>query len=133
MAKVRSTLPAGCQSLIAQHTCRTKCYGTSTAFDGYFWKNQIPRLIFSVSSFIPTLDLHPNRVVSQKNRYGGPASQKVSTTYFRDWHSFLCTSLNYVVVMVDPRGTGYKGRDFRMPVRDRLGALEANDTVAAGR
>ncbi|KAL8279638.1 hypothetical protein RQP46_007951 [Phenoliferia psychrophenolica] len=65
--------------------------------------------------------------------YGGPASQKVQTTFQRDWHHFLCTSLNYVIIFVDPRGTGYKGRKFRMPVRDRLGSLEAEDTVEATR
>ncbi|KAM0756671.1 hypothetical protein T439DRAFT_321362 [Meredithblackwellia eburnea MCA 4105] len=65
--------------------------------------------------------------------YGGPASQKVQTLYQRDWHYFLVTSLNYIVVFVDPRGTGYKGRSFRMPIRDRLGALEARDTVEAAR
>lgn len=57
----------------------------------------------------------------------------MQTTFQRDWHHFLCTSLNYVIIFVDPRGTGLKGRQFRMPVRDRLGLLEAADTVEATR
>ncbi|KAK4701884.1 dipeptidyl aminopeptidase B, partial [Phenoliferia sp. Uapishka_3] len=65
--------------------------------------------------------------------YGGPNSQKVQTTFQRDWHHFLCTSLNYVIIFVDPRGTGAKGRKFRMPVRDRLGVFEAEDVTEATR
>ncbi|KAI5475344.1 hypothetical protein MNV49_001613 [Pseudohyphozyma bogoriensis] len=65
--------------------------------------------------------------------YGGPNSQKVQTVFARDWHHFLCTSMNYIIVFVDPRGTGFKGREFRMPVRNRLGILEANDTIAVAR
>lgn len=63
--------------------------------------------------------------------YGGPASQKVTTQYTRDWHHFLCTRYNYIIVTVDPRGTGFKGRGFRMGVRDRLGEMEARDVVSA--
>lgn len=65
--------------------------------------------------------------------YGGPASQLVNVGYTRDYHHYLCTSLNYIVVTVDPRGTGFKGRDFRTPVRERLGELEALDVVNAAR
>lgn len=65
--------------------------------------------------------------------YGGPGSQKVATAYSRDWHHYLCTTHNYVIVTVDPRGTGMKGRAFRMPIRNRLGELEALDVVNAAR
>ena len=68
-----------------------------------------------------------------RNRYGGPASQKVSTTYTRDWHHYLATTHNYLIITVDPRGTGFKGRKFRMGVRGRLGMLEARDTVEAAK
>lgn len=66
-------------------------------------------------------------------RYGGPASQKVTTTYSRDWHHYLASTKNYIIVTVDPRGTGAKGRKFRMPIRNRLGTLEAMDTVNAAK
>lgn len=57
----------------------------------------------------------------------------VATTFTRDWKHFLSTSLGYIVVQVDPRGTGFRGRDFRMPVVDRLGELEAKDVIEAAR
>lgn len=63
--------------------------------------------------------------------YGGPASQMVTTRFVRDWHHFLCTALGYVIVNVDGRGTGFKGRGYRMPVRDQLGLLESADVIAA--
>lgn len=57
----------------------------------------------------------------------------VSTQYSRDFHHYLCTSLGYIIVKVDPRGTGFKGRKFRMPVRGQLGRLEASDVVETAR
>lgn len=57
----------------------------------------------------------------------------VSTQFSRDFHHYLVTSLGYIVVKVDPRGTGFKGRGFRMPVRGRLGELEAKNVVEAAR
>ncbi|KAK4049074.1 Dipeptidyl peptidase 4 [Microbotryomycetes sp. JL201] len=65
--------------------------------------------------------------------YGGPASQMVTDQWQRDWHHYLATSLEYIIVKVDPRGTGFKGRAFRMPVRKQLGILEAQDVVETAR
>ncbi|SCV67402.1 BQ2448_5013 [Microbotryum intermedium] len=65
--------------------------------------------------------------------YGGPNSQKVSTAFERDWHHFLVTSMGYIVVRIDPRGTGFKGRHFRVGIRNQLGFLEASDVVEATR
>ncbi|SCZ93927.1 BZ3500_MvSof-1268-A1-R1_Chr6-3g08994 [Microbotryum saponariae] len=65
--------------------------------------------------------------------YGGPNSQKVSTAFERDWHHFLVTSMGYIVVRIDPRGTGFKGRHFRVGIRNQLGSLEASDVVEATR
>lgn len=50
-----------------------------------------------------------------------------------DLHQHLVTTYKYVVVNVDPRGTGFKGRKFRMGVREQLGAFEAADVVATAR
>ncbi|KAF8513011.1 dipeptidyl aminopeptidase [Hysterangium stoloniferum] len=47
--------------------------------------------------------------------YGGPGSQTVDTQFNRDWHHFLACTLQYIVVVVDGRGTGYKGRQLRNP------------------
>ncbi|BGP47610.1 Dipeptidyl peptidase 4 [Rhodotorula kratochvilovae] len=65
--------------------------------------------------------------------YGGPNSQMATTRFQRDWQHYLAVSLGYVVVRVDPRGTGFRGRRFRTTVRRRLGEVEAQDVVAAAR
>lgn len=53
--------------------------------------------------------------------------------YNIDWHYYLVSSLDYIVVYVDGRGTGFKGRKYRVPVRNQLGKVEADDVAAAAR
>ncbi|CEQ43140.1 SPOSA6832_05038, partial [Sporobolomyces salmonicolor] len=65
--------------------------------------------------------------------YGGPNSQTVTTRWQRDWQQYVSSSLGYVVVRIDPRGTGFKGRRHRMSVRNRLGELEQADVIEAAR
>ncbi|KAJ7074230.1 dipeptidyl aminopeptidase [Mycena amicta] len=65
--------------------------------------------------------------------YGGPFSQLVDLTYNRDWHEYLACSHSYVVVTVDGRGTGFKGRALRNPVKGNLGFWETKDQIAAAR
>lgn len=67
------------------------------------------------------------------NSYGGPSSQKVDVEYKRDWHDYLVCTLQYVVVVVDGRGTGYKGRRLRNPVRYNMGFWETRDQINAAR
>ncbi|KAL0945664.1 hypothetical protein HGRIS_014816 [Hohenbuehelia grisea] len=65
--------------------------------------------------------------------YGGPDSRSVSVRYGVDWSSYLAWTLGYIVVIVDGRGTGLKGRKFRNPVKDKLGYWETMDQVEAAR
>ncbi|CCM01272.1 uncharacterized protein FIBRA_03321 [Fibroporia radiculosa] len=65
--------------------------------------------------------------------YGGPGSQLVSLDYSHDWHDYLACSLEYVIVIVDGRGTGYKGRKLRNPVKDNLGHWETQDQINAAK
>ncbi|POY71116.1 hypothetical protein BMF94_5873 [Rhodotorula taiwanensis] len=65
--------------------------------------------------------------------YGGPNSQMVSTQFQRDFQHYLATSLDYVVVRVDARGTGFQGRKFRSTVRGRLGEVERRDVIEVAR
>ncbi|HKP74046.1 MAG TPA: S9 family peptidase [Longimicrobiaceae bacterium] len=65
--------------------------------------------------------------------YGGPGSQTVTdswggTRYL--WHQLLAQR-GYVVVSVDNRGTGGRGRDFKKQTYLRLGVREAADQVDA--
>jgi dipeptidyl aminopeptidase len=65
--------------------------------------------------------------------YGGPGSQLVSARFGVDWHWHLASALQYVVVVVDGRGTGFRGRAFRSVVRGNLGANEVADQVHAAK
>jgi dipeptidyl aminopeptidase B len=65
--------------------------------------------------------------------YGGPFSQMVSLEYSRDWHDYLVCGLGYIVVTVDGRGTGWKGRKLRNPVKGDLGFFETRDQIEAAR
>ncbi len=68
------------------------------------------------------------------NPYGGPSSQMVSKSWQRlGWTSYIASDpeLEYIVYVVDNRGTGYKGRAFRSAVTGQLGKLEAEDQVWA--
>lgn len=65
--------------------------------------------------------------------YGGPFSQEVNLGYNIDWHYFVASTLQYIVVTVDGRGTGWKGRKLRNPVKDNLGHWETIDQVNAAK
>jgi dipeptidyl aminopeptidase B len=65
--------------------------------------------------------------------YGGPVSQTVEKTFRIDWHLWLPSEphLEYIVVEVDGRGTGFMGRRSRVGIRGQLGTLESYDQAAA--
>ncbi len=65
------------------------------------------------------------------NVYGGPNSQMVQQKWQRsNWHNYIACSMGYLVVTIDGRGTGFKGRAFRNLVTERLGQYEADDVTA---
>ena len=67
--------------------------------------------------------------------YGGPGSQTVHNQYdgyVGAWHQLLVQK-GYVVVSVDNRGTGARGRDFKKTTQLQLGKLETEDQIAAAR
>jgi len=67
--------------------------------------------------------------------YGGPGSQTVTDSWGGDrylWHQALAER-GYIVVSVDNRGTGARGRDFRKQTYLQLGKLETDDQIATAR
>ena len=72
-------------------------------------------------------------ILGTRSRYGGPGSQMVSAGWERDWHHYLTCSLKYIIVIVDGRGTGFKGRNLRNPVHKNLGEYEVKDQLNAAR
>jgi dipeptidyl aminopeptidase/acylaminoacyl peptidase len=66
-------------------------------------------------------------------RYGGPGSQMVHLRFAREWDDYLACALGYIIVIVDGRGTGYKGRKLRNIVKDNLGFWETKDQINAAK
>ncbi|EAW09375.1 dipeptidyl aminopeptidase dapB [Aspergillus clavatus NRRL 1] len=65
--------------------------------------------------------------------YGGPGSQTVDRKFSIDFQSYVASSLGYIVVTVDGRGTGHIGRKARCIVRGNLGFYEARDQIATAK
>lgn len=66
-------------------------------------------------------------------QYSGPGSQNVSNTWNGTndyWHQMLAQQ-GYIIVCVDGRGTGLKGRDFKKITQKELGKFEVQDQIAA--
>jgi len=68
--------------------------------------------------------------------YGGPGSQRVQKKFSSGqqamWHRYL-TQEGYIVVCVDNRGTGGRGRDFEKQVYKKLGQYEVEDQIDAAK
>jgi dipeptidyl-peptidase-4 len=68
--------------------------------------------------------------------YGGPGSQTVTKSFESGirpmWHQFLANQ-GYIVVSVDNRGTGARGRDFKKQIYKKLGQLETADQIAVAK
>jgi len=68
-------------------------------------------------------------------QYSGPGSQSVADRWGgqRDyWHQLLVQQ-GLIVVCVDGRGTGFKGRDFKKMTQFELGKYEVQDQIAVAR
>ncbi|KAJ5455226.1 Peptidase S9Bdipeptidylpeptidase IV N-terminal [Penicillium sp. IBT 31633x] len=65
--------------------------------------------------------------------YGGPGSQTVDRKFTIDFQTYIASSLGYIVVTVDGRGTGFIGREARCIVRGNIGHYEALDQIAAAK
>ena len=61
------------------------------------------------------------------------SSQQVDVKYGIDFHHYLAATHKYIVVTVDGRGTGWKGRKLRNPVKDKLGYYETIDQINAAK
>ena len=69
-------------------------------------------------------------------QYSGPGSQNVSNSWMGTndfWHEMLVNQLDIIVVCVDGRGTGFKGRDFKKMTQKELGKFEVQDQVDAAK
>ncbi len=82
---------------------------------------------------IKPLDFDPNKVYPLfMYQYSGPGSQNVANKWDTSndyWHQMLAQQ-GYIIVCVDGRGTGLKGRDFKKMTQKELGKLEVEDQIA---
>ena len=65
-------------------------------------------------------------------QYSGPNSQSVTDKWSVDWYNYLAQE-GYLVVCVDPRGTGARGEDFRKVTYLQLGKYESEDLVESAK
>jgi len=67
-------------------------------------------------------------------QYSGPNSQQVTDSWGRGvgWYEYLAQE-GFLVVCVDPRGTGARGEDFRKVTYQQLGKYESDDQVEAAK
>lgn len=65
-------------------------------------------------------------------QYSGPCSQLVRNRWGLDWLDYAATQ-GYLVVCVDGRGTGARGKAFASIVYKNLGKYETEDQLAAAR
>lgn len=67
--------------------------------------------------------------------YGGPGSQTVKNQYdgFNHFYYQSLANQGYIIVSVDNRGTGARGRDFRTVTYKQLGKYEIEDQIAGAK
>ena len=111
---------------IAQYTMADKEFFTLTTEEG----NELSASIMKPADFDETKKYPVLMYV-----YGGPGHQLVLNQYnwYNDmWFQHLA-SLGYIIVNVDNRGTGGKGREFRKMTYLELGKYEVEDQIASAK
>lgn len=66
-------------------------------------------------------------------QYSGPGSQTVDKKFKVDFQAYVASSLGYIVVTVDGRGTGFLGRKLRTITRGHIGYYEGHDQIAVAK
>ena len=68
-------------------------------------------------------------------QYSGPGSQRVRNSWndSRDYWHLMMAEKGYIVVCVDVRGTGFRGRDFKKITYKELGKYEVQDLVESAK
>ncbi|KAH0998412.1 hypothetical protein HUJ05_007409 [Dendroctonus ponderosae] len=59
-----------------------------------------------------------------------PSSQTVSSKWEVAWSWYLSNTRNYIVAMIDARGSGFQGVRMRREIQRRIGLIEVQDQLA---
>ncbi len=105
--------------------------------------NLVPVEFFTINTPSSKWDLNaymikPNNFDSEKKypmlmfQYGGSGSQRVTDSWLRffTWHQMLVQK-GYIIVCVDNRGTGARGKEFKKMTYGQLGKYETIDQIEA--
>lgn len=67
-------------------------------------------------------------------QYSGPGSQNVSNSWSGSHYTFhqYLVQQGYIVAVVDTRGTGYRGEEFKKLTYKQLGKYETEDLISTG-
>ncbi|KAG8626811.1 hypothetical protein KVT40_005756 [Elsinoe batatas] len=65
--------------------------------------------------------------------YNGPGYQEVDRRFTINFQSYVASSLGYIVITLDGRGTGFRGRATRTIIRGNIGYWESHDQIAAAK
>ncbi len=65
-------------------------------------------------------------------QYSGPGSQEVADRWSLDWVDAMVDN-GYIVMCVDPRGTGFRGEAFKKITYRNLGGVEVEDQISAAK
>ncbi|KAG0133843.1 putative dipeptidyl peptidase IV (Dpp4) [Tuber indicum] len=119
---------ASLKNKLSKYTLPTISWSTLKNPDGY---------VLNFVEYLPP-NFHKGRGYPVLFRiYGGPGSQRTQKAFRQtiDFITYLGSDpeLEYIVITVDNRGTGFKGRKLRSLVTGQLGKLEAEDQVWAAR
>lgn len=110
---------------LATYNLGKKEFSTITTKDGNFNMWMMKPANFDASKKYPLF----------MYQYSGPGSQSVANRwkYSDDYWYHMLNQKGYIVVCVDGRGTGYKGRDFKKVTYKELGKYEIEDQINAAK
>jgi len=100
-----------------------------------FFTLKTPNGNFNAWMIKPTNFNSNNKYPLFMTQYSGPGSQSVSNSWngYNDYWYELLAEKGYVIVCVDGRGTGFKGRDFKKVTYKELGKYEVQDQIEAAK
>ncbi len=112
-------------NLLSAYNLGEKEFSTITTKDGTFNMWMIKPANFDTNKKYPLF----------MYQYSGPGSQMVANRWndANDYWHFMLAQKGYIVVCIDGRGTGKKGRDFKKVTQLELGKYEIEDQIESAK